>query len=660
MNIDEYRDKYPQFEGIDSETLARNLHQKYYSRVPYERFAKDFGVIEKSPLEKIFGRFADIPAELVKGATLGYVRPEVTPPLEKPGAVHEVAADVAHLAGMALPVGIIAAATGGLGVPAALGTVGTAAVRGAVTGAGYGLLRKPEEGEERLKNMASDALMFSAFVAGGGVISKGLRKIVPEYDAVLSKIQSAPKGTKVELTDVEKALKTRMEVVSSTALGMGAGATRPAGSPEEFFANVAKGGATFGTLHTLLNVKAFLPKTDQLAIDLAKEEYNKGDVQEAANRLSSVVDNLDPQSKESVTIAAANSEFLSGYFKGLTLEERAQRIKGFAAMQAEETAFEAKPKQPVPRQYVAKGEQAILPGIEKPSVKEPEKPEGVKEVERPKSVEGQIELPFPSAEDMRAKAVSEAVSDALKLKEIEAIKAKAPTRADLIEMQKEWAEPVESRPGNEARILALKLSKILSKRSGEKTRFSPEQEDKLLTNMGVPNEKKPWMVVGDALGKRANTINVLLDKDDIKGAGLEVRAGRVELKQIGEIAEKLASEHPNAVRLNEAIKRYTELKNAPKPKLKEKVPEVAPIQPKIEEIPSITDLEKQRVVQSLDNSEKGKITQEELDKRTDLLFEEYSAKLGKTFDEMSKEEQKGFLRSTKLRDLVRRAKIAEK
>ena len=47
MNIQEFRQQYPQYQGVPDEELSRALHKKFYSQVPYETFAEKFGTKEE-------------------------------------------------------------------------------------------------------------------------------------------------------------------------------------------------------------------------------------------------------------------------------------------------------------------------------------------------------------------------------------------------------------------------------------------------------------------------------------------------------------------------------------------------------------------------------------------------------------------------------------
>src|SRR3990167_4764252 len=58
MNIQEFRKKYPEYDDISDDKLAKSFHKKYYSDLPYDEFSKKIGLPEKSFIEKV----ADNPA----------------------------------------------------------------------------------------------------------------------------------------------------------------------------------------------------------------------------------------------------------------------------------------------------------------------------------------------------------------------------------------------------------------------------------------------------------------------------------------------------------------------------------------------------------------------------------------------------------------------
>jgi hypothetical protein len=173
--------------------------------------------------------FEDIPTAFVHGATFGYV-PEVKTP-EDAGMVHKVAKGAAELAGM----GVGLAGPAKLLGPAA--TVLGAVTRGATLGGFYGGVRKPEEGEDRISNAARDAAVFAAFGGGGGLIERGLGKLMPEtVGKVLEKIRN-----KEALTPEEQKIPQHLGYVTSAALMGGAGAIEPAKDWHERVRNIITG-----------------------------------------------------------------------------------------------------------------------------------------------------------------------------------------------------------------------------------------------------------------------------------------------------------------------------------------------------------------------------------------------------------------------------------
>ncbi len=47
MNLNEFRTKYPQYDGVDDDTLTRTLHQRFYADTPFEAFASKFNPPEE-------------------------------------------------------------------------------------------------------------------------------------------------------------------------------------------------------------------------------------------------------------------------------------------------------------------------------------------------------------------------------------------------------------------------------------------------------------------------------------------------------------------------------------------------------------------------------------------------------------------------------------
>ena len=51
MNIQEFRTKFPQYDGMPDEALAKSVQEKFYPTMKYEDFAKDF-IGSPKPKEK--------------------------------------------------------------------------------------------------------------------------------------------------------------------------------------------------------------------------------------------------------------------------------------------------------------------------------------------------------------------------------------------------------------------------------------------------------------------------------------------------------------------------------------------------------------------------------------------------------------------------------
>lgn len=49
--LQEFRSKYPQYNNVSDEDLARALHQKYYSSIPYEQYAAQLGITQQVPAQ---------------------------------------------------------------------------------------------------------------------------------------------------------------------------------------------------------------------------------------------------------------------------------------------------------------------------------------------------------------------------------------------------------------------------------------------------------------------------------------------------------------------------------------------------------------------------------------------------------------------------------
>lgn len=69
MNIKEYKEKHPIYKDIPDETLAKKLHEKYYSDVPYDKFKKVIGLKSSRTSEGVHkGFFEDVGEGMFAGA----------------------------------------------------------------------------------------------------------------------------------------------------------------------------------------------------------------------------------------------------------------------------------------------------------------------------------------------------------------------------------------------------------------------------------------------------------------------------------------------------------------------------------------------------------------------------------------------------------------
>src|SRR5688572_6178685 len=71
MNISEVRAKYPQYKDLSDEQLAKGLHQKFYSDMPYDQFATKIGLKVDAPAPEVTagGVAAEAGKGLVRGAS---------------------------------------------------------------------------------------------------------------------------------------------------------------------------------------------------------------------------------------------------------------------------------------------------------------------------------------------------------------------------------------------------------------------------------------------------------------------------------------------------------------------------------------------------------------------------------------------------------------
>lgn len=69
MRLEDFRKQYPQYDDISDEDLAKGLHRRFYSDIPFEDFSKRVGFTpETSVTRRIFG---DVPVGIAQGATTG-------------------------------------------------------------------------------------------------------------------------------------------------------------------------------------------------------------------------------------------------------------------------------------------------------------------------------------------------------------------------------------------------------------------------------------------------------------------------------------------------------------------------------------------------------------------------------------------------------------
>ena len=194
-------------------------------------------------MKAVYGEYADIPTQLIKGLTWNYA-----PAAEAPasaGLARKAIDSAAYLLGMGagvLPVTKVAGAI----IPAAGIVAGIE--RGAAIGGVYGLGAKPEKDESRIANAAKYAAMFAAFEGAGGLIEKVATKI-PEVGRVFEKIKA-----KEILEPSEKRIMEAVNIGRSSVLGLGAGATQPASDWQERVNNMLIGMGSFGLAHIASNV----------------------------------------------------------------------------------------------------------------------------------------------------------------------------------------------------------------------------------------------------------------------------------------------------------------------------------------------------------------------------------------------------------------------
>ena len=174
MNIQEFRQQYPQYDHVDDTTLSKKLHEKSYSHVPYETFAKKFEVTTPAPMEE-----------------------ETKPTFwEK----HPTGAQALKL-GIEIPAMAIGGIGGAIaGAPTVVGAPATAAIG---AGLGYGAAKAAERaiGLERpiktvkeaittpIKEVAEGALMEVGGVATGKILGKVGTKVKDVFSPQAVKLQ---------------------------------------------------------------------------------------------------------------------------------------------------------------------------------------------------------------------------------------------------------------------------------------------------------------------------------------------------------------------------------------------------------------------------------------------------------------------------------------
>ena len=59
MNLQEFREKFPQYNDMEDRDLAEGLYKKYYSDMPKEKFYAHIGVELNPASGSVFSRIAD-------------------------------------------------------------------------------------------------------------------------------------------------------------------------------------------------------------------------------------------------------------------------------------------------------------------------------------------------------------------------------------------------------------------------------------------------------------------------------------------------------------------------------------------------------------------------------------------------------------------------
>ncbi len=195
----------------------------------------------------------------VSGASAGYIPKAPMEGWEKPGIGTKIVGSVGELSGMAIPI------IGGARILRTIGVLSEAAGIAAMTGNGitigsaWGLIKHPEENEDRITNAIKDAAVFGTFEGAGGAIIKGLSTVSPTLQGAISKVENISKKAQTNtpimpdeaLTDAELKAIYAAETIKSVSLGAGAGASEHAEDWRDRLINILSGGASFGLVHAL-------------------------------------------------------------------------------------------------------------------------------------------------------------------------------------------------------------------------------------------------------------------------------------------------------------------------------------------------------------------------------------------------------------------------
>lgn len=202
MNIQEIRQKYPQYNDVSDEDLVRGLHQKYYNDIPIEEFSKKVGLTNTKPEESTWDKvvsgtenFIDSAESAVKKRTLGTMQTISDLPVMRkivPDAIKDDMAIQAQVYLKNKSPGVTGFSGEVLGDPLTyLPLPGGPVAKNTVFGGIYGLTNpRPERNmDERMKARAIDAAQSGVV---GGVTGKVLSKIPTSKKEV---VDIAERGT---------------------------------------------------------------------------------------------------------------------------------------------------------------------------------------------------------------------------------------------------------------------------------------------------------------------------------------------------------------------------------------------------------------------------------------------------------------------------------